>query len=119
MSWRSASTSDGGNWLVQGEHVLASLEVADGHAGRARGLLGRDGTEGALALVGVRSVHTIGMRFAIDVAFCDDAGTVLRIVTMRPGRLSRVVWRAAVALEAEAGSFDRWGVHPGDVLEYR
>ena len=104
---------------MQGEHVLASLEVADGHAGRAKGLLGRHAFDGALALVGVRSVHTIGMRFAIDVAFCDDNGTVLRITTMRPGRLSWVVWRAAVALEAEGGSFDRWGVKVGDVLDFR
>ena len=35
------------------------------------GLLGRDGIEGALLLRPARSVHTLGMRFAIDVAFCD------------------------------------------------
>ena len=53
--------------------VLASLAVADTWWLRTRGLLGRDGVDGALLLRPARSVHTLGMRFPIDVAFCDDA----------------------------------------------
>ena len=40
-------------------------------ASRRRGLLGRDGFEGALVLAPCRHVHTARMRFAIDVALCD------------------------------------------------
>ena len=56
-------------WLVRGGEVLASLEVADTRAMCRKGLLGRDGIDGALLLVPARSVHTLGMRFDIDVAF--------------------------------------------------
>ena len=66
------------SWLVCDGTVLASLEIADTRATRRRGLLGRDGFEGALLLRPVRSVHTIGMRFPIDIAWCDDTLTVLR-----------------------------------------
>jgi len=59
------------------------------------------------------------MRFAIDVAFCDRDGTVLRTCTLRPGRLSPFVWRAAYAIEAEAGAFARWGLAVGDRIELR
>jgi uncharacterized protein len=59
------------------------------------------------------------MRFAIDVAFCDPAGTVLRIVTVRPWRLTRVVWRSGFVVEAAAGAFERWGLHPGDHVEIK
>jgi uncharacterized protein len=106
-------------WLLRDGEVLASLEIADGHRARARGLLGRDGVDGALLLRPARSVHTVGMRFAIDVAFCDDDLRVVRIVTMRRHRVSRLVWRSRTVIEAEAGAFARWQLQPGDQLEVK
>ena len=98
--------------LVAGRPV-AAVEVAATRRARGRGLLGRAGLEGAIVLPGVRSVHTIGMHFAIDVAWLDQDNTVLRVRTMRPGRVSRIVGRARWVLEAEAGAFVAWGLVPG------
>jgi uncharacterized protein len=86
---------------------------------RARGLLGRDGIDGALMLSPSRAVHTLGMRFAIDVAYCDGDLKVLRVVTMPRHRLSLPVWRARAVIEAEAGAFARWNLRPGDQLEVK
>ena len=99
--------------------MLASLEVAEGRRARARGLLGRDGCEGAMLLRPARSVHTVGMRFPIDVAFCDAELRVIRTVTMRRHRMSRLVWRSRAVIEAEAGAFARWRLQPGDQLEVK
>ena len=107
------------SWLLRDGEVLASLEVADTRPARRKGLLGRDGIEGALLLVPARSVHTFGMRFPIDVAWCDRDLTVVRTATLRPNRLSRTSLRAHCVLEAEAGSFERWGLEVGDHLERR
>ncbi|MGV3759021.1 MAG: DUF192 domain-containing protein [Actinomycetota bacterium] len=107
------------SWLLRDGEVLASLEVADTRPARRKGLLGRDGIEGALLLVPARSVHTFGMRFAIDVAWCDRDLTVVRTTTMQPNRLSRTSLKAHSVLEAEAGSFERWGLQAGDRLERR
>ena len=104
-------------WLVSGDKVLASLEVASSARRRARGLLGRDALEGALWLPRTRSVHTLGMRFAIDVAYCDAEGQVLAIVTMRPWRLGRPRLRARSVVEAQAGNLQRWGITAGSTLE--
>jgi uncharacterized membrane protein (UPF0127 family) len=106
-------------WLVRDGEVLAAAEVASDGRSRRRGLLGRDRFEGALVLRPCRHVHTLGMRFAIDVAFCDVQGVVLKTRTLAPWRLSPVVYRAAFAVEAEAGAFERWGLHDGDRLELR
>jgi uncharacterized membrane protein (UPF0127 family) len=106
-------------WLVCDQRVLASLEQPAGHGGRARGLLGRDGITGAMLLAPCRSVHTIGMRFAIDVAQCDHTLRVVRVVTLRPNRVCRPVRGATVVVEAAAGQFARWGVAAGDQLEVR
>ncbi|HZP27814.1 MAG TPA: DUF192 domain-containing protein [Acidimicrobiia bacterium] len=96
---------------------LGAAEIATGRSARRRGLLGRDRVDGVLVLEPCRQVHTFGMRFAIDVAFCAPDGRVLRVVpAMRPGRVSRVVWRARRVLEGEAGLFARWRLQPGDVV---
>jgi uncharacterized membrane protein (UPF0127 family) len=106
-------------WLVRGEDVLASLDVADTFASRFKGLLGRDGIEGALCIKPATSVHTLGMRFAIDVAFCDGELIVVDTITMRPNRLGRPRPKARCVIEAEAGAFERWHLKPGDQLEIR
>ena len=106
-------------WLVCDGRVLASLEVAEGRRARGRGLRGRGGVDGALLLRPCRSVHTFGVRFPIDVAFCDRDLRVLRIVTVPRNRVTRAVLRAGAVVEAEAGSFERWGVRPGMQLEVR
>lgn len=104
-------------WLLRGGEVLAALSIASSRADRRRGLLGRAGIEGALLIERARSVHTIGMRFPIDVAFCDRDLVVLRTRTLLPGRVTLPVRRAHVVIEAEAGVFASWELAPGDSLE--
>ena len=59
-------------WLLRDGEVLAIARGGgDTRSARRKGLLGRDGIDGALLLVPARSVHTIGMRFPLDVAWCD------------------------------------------------
>ena len=106
-------------WLVADGRVLASVEIAEAYRSRAKGLLGRNGIDGALLLRPARSVHSFGMRFPIDVAFCDADLYVLDIVVLRPHRMTLPRWRARAVIEAEAGAFDRWGVHVGDQVEVR
>jgi len=107
-------------WLLREGEVLAALEIAESRKQARRGLLGRDGIDGALQLRGVRlGVHTLGMRFEIDVAFCDADMIVLRTVCMAPWRMSRPSLRARCAIEAESGAFERWRLRPGDHLEVK
>ena len=106
-------------WLLRDGEVLASLETAETLGGRVKGLLGRDHLDGALLLRPAKSVHTIGMRFGIDVAFCDRELVVLRTLTMARYRVTRPVLRASAVIEAEAGAFARWHLQSGDQLEIK
>ena len=106
-------------WLVTDGKVLASAEVANGRRDRARGLIGRDGQEGAMVLPSCRWVHTIGMRFALDVAYLDADGIVLKTVRMNRHRIGIPVAKAKTVVEAEAGAFARWGLQVGDIVELR
>ncbi|MFE4633992.1 DUF192 domain-containing protein [Streptomyces sp. NPDC056773] len=95
------------------------VEVAASYRARTRGLLGRDGIDGAMLLTPATSVHTFRMRFAIDVAHLDRRLTVIALTTMPPGRLGLPRLRARHVLEAEAGAMAAWGLRVGSTLGVR
>ncbi len=106
-------------WLLTDGRVLATAEVAEIRRARAIGLLGRPGLSGCLVLERTRWVHTLGMQFDIDVAYVDRQGIVLRTERLKRHRVGRPVRHAALVIEAEAGSFDRWGLRSGAKIELR
>ncbi len=90
-------------WTVlvgpRGDRFVA--EVPSALAERLRGLLGRDRLPRGRALLieRARSVHTIGMRFEITVAFLDRDLRVLEVLRVPPGRVLRPRLRARHVLE--------------------
>lgn len=106
-------------WLVDEGRVLASAARTVTRRARRRGLIGRGSMVEPLVIQPCRWVHTVGMRTAIDVAYLDAAGTVVRVESLRSWRVSAPVFRARTVIEAERGSFERWGLHLGDVVEIR
>lgn len=89
------------------------LRIAASYRHRARGLLGRDGVDGALMITPCGSVHSFRMRFTIDVAYLDRKFNVLAVHTMKPGRLGLPRPRGRHVIEAEAGAMAAWGLRPG------
>jgi uncharacterized protein len=94
--------------------------VADTPLTRMRGLLGRGSLppqEGIL-LRPASSVHTLFMRFPIDVVFLDRELAVLRVVpALRPWRTASRRHAAAV-LELAAGESERRGIRAGERLSW-
>ncbi|MEU8437417.1 DUF192 domain-containing protein [Streptomyces sp. NPDC029216] len=98
-------------------HTALPLEIAASYRARTRGLLGREGIEGAILLTPAASVHTFRMRFPIDVAYLDRRLRVIALTTMPPNRLGLPRPRARHVLEAGAGAMSGWGLRPGYVVE--
>ena len=105
-------------WLLRDGDVVCALEMTDTPAERGA-LRGREGCDGALHLEETRAVHTVGMRFPVDVAFLSEDLTVLRRTTLRPWRVALGGRGARSAVQTEAGALERWGVGVGDQLEVR
>lgn len=86
--------------------VLAeTVEPAFDSRARRTGLLGRDGlaADAVLAIAPSNAVHTIGMRFPIDVLFITRAGRVTkRVLQLGPLRIAGSLSAFAV-LEFAAG----------------
>jgi len=89
---------------------------------RLVGLLGTaaiaDG--GGLWIVPCRSVHTLGMRYPVDVAFLDARGIVVGVLEgLPPNRVGPVFRDARGALELRSGILAATGTSPGDRLEFQ
>jgi hypothetical protein len=106
-------------WVLRDGQVLAAAELANSFFDRTRGLIGQKSYDGAMLLPRTRSVHSFGLRFAVDVAFLDKEMHVVAMVRLKKWRITMPRLHASQALEVRAGSFDRWGLGLGDRLEFR
>ena len=112
-----------GQILLHGKVWVKHVSVAETTWQRMRGLLGtRDLRPGhGLLIEACGSIHTVGMRYAIDVIFIDRAWRVRRVCRrVRPGW--PVVWggwSGLCALEVASGWLAVKEIAPGTQLEWR
>ena len=59
-------------------------------------------------------LHSLGLRFPLDIAYCDASGRVLRVLKLPPLRIAPAVPGATIAWELVAGA--REGLEVGEVL---
>ena len=98
----------------------SKLIIADNFFTRLRGLLFRKPLaqgEG-LILIPCNSIHTFGMRYAIDAVYLDRTGRVLRVDEALPaGKAWPGARGAKRVLELPAGYAAKRQIRPTDVLE--
>ncbi|HHZ20474.1 MAG TPA: DUF192 domain-containing protein [Firmicutes bacterium] len=105
----------------EGTPVL-HIRLADNFWLRLKGLLGKEGLspKEGLLLAPCRSVHTIGMKFAIDLVFLDKDNRVLAVYrNVPPGKPGITVKNAAKVLETAAGVTDKFPCPPGAQLHFK
>jgi uncharacterized membrane protein (UPF0127 family) len=100
--------------------LATKVRKADNFLTRLVGLLKRTnlGPEEALWLIPSKGIHTIGMKFPIDVVFLDKSNKVLGIISgLVPYRISGVrLWGYSV-LELPKGTLKKSRTEVGDELE--
>ena len=96
------------------------VRVASSLFDRAIGLLGTSSLSpgDGLWLKPCASIHTLFMRYPIDILFLDAEGIVLEQQTLAPWRLSKWLRNSRSVLELAAGSVDQTGTRAGDRLEF-
>jgi len=106
---------------TRGTVLGINVRTAHTFLSRLAGLLGTAeiGEGEGLWIVPCRSVHTLGMRYPIDVAFLDAGRTVVGILAnLPPNRIGPVFRGATGALELPAGTAAATGTAAGDLLEF-
>ncbi len=103
-------------------YLARELALANTHWTRLRGLLGtspgdfRNGR--GLWIVPCHGVHTLAMRFPIDVAYLDQDSVVIHIEReLRPWRFAPVRIKAASVLELPSQVLSETGTEMGDKIE--
>ena len=102
--------------MRQGD-VLATVEQATTVPDRLRGLWHRPPPVGALVMRPPVVLHTVGLPYAVDVAFCDDNMVVLATVHLPRYRVARPRLGVKRVVVAADGAFERWHLAVGDELE--
>lgn len=108
--------------LFLGERcLLPRVWRADNAWERARGLLGRPQLKAdeGFWIEPCASVHTIGMRYPLDLAFIDDDGRVRKLVYGLPPLRWANGFGAHSTLETSTGVLAGCGLRQGDVLSWR
>jgi uncharacterized membrane protein (UPF0127 family) len=108
---------------TRGTVLCARTTVARGFKGRSRGLLGRtqlSPDEGMLfetESFPLIWMHTFFMSFPIDIVFLGRGDVVIRIQSsLKPWRLSPIVFGALKAVELSAGAAARAKTAVGDLM---
>ena len=107
---------------VTRHQILADrLAVANTFLSSLKGLIGRTCLlpDEGLWICPCQSIHTLWMRFSIDVLFLDSANSVIYLVErMKPFRISRHLSRAWSVVELPAATIQLTGTQLGDQLEF-
>ncbi len=107
--------------LDTGSLVADHVSVAATRAARRVGLMNRDSLEPgeALWIVPSRGVHTMWMRFAIDLLALDERGIVIdRVEALRPWRIRLPRVGTAGVLELPAGTLEQSGTALGHRIQF-
>ena len=89
--------------------LLEDASLADSYFTRLKGLLGKSSLKDdeGLIIKPCNSVHTIGMKFSIDIAFVDKNNVIIHIIKdMVPGKLSSIVKKSSYVIESKGGLFE-------------
>ena len=106
--------------LTKRTWLATKVRKADHFVTRLVGLLKRThlGPEEALWLMPSKGIHTIGMKFPIDVVFLDKDYVVIGAISgMVPYRISGVRLRGYSVLELPSGMIRKSRTEIGDQLE--
>ncbi len=102
-----------------GQILVPRLTVANNFYSRLVGLLNHNqlADDSGLLLTKCTQVHTLFMRFPIDVVFLGKANEILGFESLKPWRISKLYFKAKSALEKPYGKASKLGLTQGQILE--
>ena len=103
-------------------YLATRLSMAATHWSRLRGLMGKDAASfpygDGLWIIPSRGVHTLAMRFPIDVLYLDSDKHVVHVEeNLKPWRVAKVSLQTTSVLELPGNTLKSSGTVVGDEIE--
>ncbi len=106
--------------IKNGKVLTDNAEVADSFFRRFMGLMFRKSIDAdyALHITPCNQIHMLNMRFAIDVIYLSESGTVVKIdEDVKPNKICKTVKNAKSVIEMNSRAAATFGICEGDRLE--
>lgn len=106
---------------TRGTVLAESIVFANTSFKRLKGLLGHRGLLDGQAMIikPCNCVHTLFMRFSIDVLFVDKNNKVVKALgQLTPFRFSKLYWKSQVVVELPCGKLKSTQTQDGDSLQF-
>lgn len=101
------------------EIITNNAQQADTFLSRFRGLMFRKSIadDYALHITPCNQIHMLNMRFAIDVIYLSENGTVVQVdENVQPGKICKTVKQAKSVIEMKASAARQKGITKGDKI---
>ncbi|MHC1717118.1 MAG: DUF192 domain-containing protein [Acidaminococcaceae bacterium] len=98
--------------------IATEAKIADNFITRLKGLLGTDHLKEGSALIirPCNGIHTLGMKYSIDVIFIDKSDKVIKIVSDMPSRKISTCNNASYVIETPSGVIRMTNTTIGDII---
>jgi uncharacterized protein len=106
---------------ADGKVIADRADRAEGLWTRCKGLLGRRSLKGGQGMLiePCNGIHTLGMRFPIDVIVLDSEGVILRLVSrVQPWRFVLPMRGGRAVVEIAGGEIEAAGLRVGEKLTW-
>lgn len=106
--------------ITQNTIIASDAGLADNFITRLKGLLGTNQLDTGRALIirPCNSIHTFGMKYAIDVVFIDKQDSIVKIIQDMPAGRFSLCSGSSYVVELPAGTIKATGTVVGDKISF-
>jgi len=95
------------------------IDFANNSFSRMKGLMFKNTINKGLLLKPANSIHTLFMKFPIDVVYIDKSSKIIKVSkNMKPWKISNIVLKSHAILELPEGTINKYRIKVSDVVEF-
>lgn len=113
------------NKSILSNEKISNLKIADSYLSKLKGLMLKKDIDYVLLMVINKSnfslfsaVHTLFMKFTIDVLFLDESKKIFEIATLSPWKYYKPKKSAIFILEGRSGFIEKHDIAIGDSFDF-
>jgi uncharacterized membrane protein (UPF0127 family) len=105
---------------VGNKDIPFDVKIADTFLKRLLGLMGKkELNEEGLAIKPCNGIHTCFMRFPIDCLYLDVDEKIIRMETMKPWKIGKIIKNCKTVIELPEGTIQKFKLNLNEVVQIK